>query len=480
MISSPPSFGYRNHLFVVYCLLFFVLYRAFVVIASYCGGQRRQQNLSSSLVAPGLFVLYLVWMLFLRLLLLVIMTSGCAASTPTPGGAQNAGSQTIGDGSGHSTSSDDLDEASELAVYDEGASEGSDGSSSPTDADYEGGDEGEDASIDDGFEDTSQEGDVVAQELPPHPFEGLDAAQLKARYLKDPTSLGTIALGRIRGGALINGVQMPEGEAWIVRQPKAAWGTQETIDAISHCINSVHKQFPETPKLYIGHISRKNGGRFPPHVSHQNGRDVDLGYYYSVDEGWYTRAHIKNLDRARTWALVKAFVVDTDVELIIIDRRIQALLREHAESIGEDSHWLDQIFGGKTRTLRPLIRHARGHATHIHVRFYSPIARETGRRIYTTLVKLKRIRPPTFYIRHRVRKGQTLAYLARRYRTSVRAIKRANRIRGTMIREGRVYRIPRKGGVASVEEEGPIVVPPRRLPPSKTSSPTQETIDHRP
>lgn len=426
-------------------------------------------------MARGLFVLYLVWMLFLCLLLLVMMTSGCAASTQTPGGAQNAGSQTSDDGSGDSTSGDSADGTSDGAVHDESGSEASGSENSTNAADFEGGDEGDDASIDDGFEDTDQEGDVVAQELPPHPHEGLDHAQLRAMYLKDPTSLGSVALGRIRGGALINGVQMPEGEAWIVRQPKAAWGTRETVEAISHCIDKVSKQFPDTHKLYIGHISRKNGGRFPPHVSHQNGRDVDLGYYYEGEEDWYTRAHIKNLDRARTWALVRAFVTDTDVELIIIDRRIQVLLREHAESIGEDSHWLDQLFGGKTRSLRPLIRHARGHATHIHVRFYSPIARETGRRIYQTLIKLKRIEPTTRYISHRVRKGQTLASLARRYRTTIRAIKRANRIRGTMIREGRVYRIPRKGGVASVEEEGPIVVPPRRLPPSKSSPPAPQT-----
>jgi penicillin-insensitive murein endopeptidase len=204
---------------------------------------------------------------------------------------------------------------------------------------------------------------------------------------------------------------------------------------------------------------------------------VDLSYYYTTDDPWYTRAHAKNLDRARTWALVKAFITETDVQYIFINHSIQRLLREHALSIGENPHWLDQIFGGKTATLRPIIRHARGHATHIHVRFYNPIAQETGRRLYPLLIKHKTIRPPTYYIRHRVRKGQTLSHLARRYNTSTRAIRRANRLRSNMIRAGRVYKIPRSGGVPRGMDE-PVTIPPRRLPPVEVAAPDAESPDH--
>ncbi len=322
--------------------------------------------------------------------------------------------------------------------------------------------------LDDGVEVEAPSKTAAVQKLPPHPLIGFSTKQLRSKYVKDPTSFGSISLGKIRGGALINGMKMPSGEGWIVRAPQFAWGNRETVDAISHCIKKVHSQFPDTPDLNIGHISRKRGGRFPPHRSHQNGRDVDLGYYYTSDDIWYAHANTKNLDRARTWALVRAFITDTDVELILIDRSIQSLLREHALRIGEDPHWLDQIFGGKTASMRPIIRHARGHATHIHVRFYSPVAQETGRRMYNTLIKIKNIHPPTYYIRHRVKKGQTLSHLARRYHTSQRSIRRANRLRGTMLREGRVYLIPRSGGVAPVDDE-PIVIPPRRLPPASSA-----------
>jgi len=43
---------------------------------------------------------------------------------------------------------------------------------------------------------------------------------------------------------------------------------------------------------------------------------------------------------------------------------------------------------------------------------------------------------------HRVRRGETLGHLAAKYRVSVSSIQRENRLRGTMIREGQVLRIP--------------------------------------
>jgi penicillin-insensitive murein endopeptidase len=331
--------------------------------------------------------------------------------------------------------------------------------------DRNGEEESDEAALDDGFEEDPPAAGAPLPEPAPHPLDGLSRAELKTMYLRDPLSIGAVSLGRIHGGSLVNGVQMPEGEAWVVRQPNFAWGTKETVDSIAHCITVVHQKFPSTPRLYIGHLSRKGGGRFPPHVSHQNGRDVDLGYYYSDEEPWYAKAHVKNLDRARTWALVRALVTDTDVELIIIANSIQQLLRAHALEIGEDPHWLDDLFGGKTATMRPLIRHARGHGTHIHVRFYSPIARETGRRMFSILTALQKIAPSSSYVSHRARKGDTLITLARRYRTTTRVIQRANKLRGNLLREGRVYRIPRQGAVEIVDE-GPVVVPPRRLPPS--------------
>jgi penicillin-insensitive murein endopeptidase len=69
--------------------------------------------------------------------------------------------------------------------------------------------------------------------------------------------------------------------------------------------------------------------------------------------------------------------------------------------------------------------------------------------------------PPT--VKHRVRSGETLGALARRYGTSVSAIKAANGLRSSFLRAGRSYTIPIR---RVPRDDGPILVPPRRLPPS--------------
>ena len=113
---------------------------------------------------------------------------------------------------------------------------------------------------------------------------------------------------------------MPTGDGWDLVDPGHAWGTRETVDNLSHCIDKVRSAFPGTGKMFIGHISAKRGGHLSPHVSHQSGRDVDVSYYYLDDSPWYTLARATNLDRPRTWAFVKALITDSDVEYIFMDR----------------------------------------------------------------------------------------------------------------------------------------------------------------
>ena len=51
-------------------------------------------------------------------------------------------------------------------------------------------------------------------------------------------------------------------------------------------------------------------------------------------------------------------------------------------------------------------------------------------------------KPPPEERRYRVRRGDTLGHIARRFRTSVSRIRRMNRIRGSLIRVGQVLRVP--------------------------------------
>ena len=158
---------------------------------------------------------------------------------------------------------------------------------------------------------------------------------------------------------------------------------------------------------------------------------------------------------------MRALITETDVRFILIDHSIQTLLREYAERIGENDDWLDAVFKGAAD--RPaLIRHAPGHATHLHVRFFNPVAQRSAQRLYPLLIEHKLIPPPNYFHYHRVRKGETLGKLAKRYSTSVKSIMRANGLRSTLIQARKVYKIPRQGTPPAPAVE----IPSRLLPPT--------------
>lgn len=212
----------------------------------------------------------------------------------------------------------------------------------------------------------------------------LDPEALEARYRDDPASLGPASLGSPTRGALIGGVELTSSDAVEVVTPLYNWGTARVIASIERAARRVRCRFPNHPPLRVGSISRERGGHLRPHRSHQSGLDADLGYFYTDGSTWYRRASADNLDRAATLTLLDALYDGGDVEYLFIDRRVKALLREYAQEHRPDL--LEPLFDG-TPPRAPLIRHARGHDTHVHVRFFDDAAKENGRRLMPVLIR---------------------------------------------------------------------------------------------
>lgn len=301
---------------------------------------------------------------------------------------------------------------------------------------------------------------------------------LDKRFCGDLASLGSISVGFAESGRMIGAVKMSQDPAWTLVVPEYAWGTQETVDYLSAAARLVKAQFPDSVPLRVNHIGKKDGGYVRPHRSHQSGRDVDLGFFYKNDvgPGGLPRAREKLIDPARNWALIRAIVTQTDVQVILADRRIQNVLYEHALAQGEDKEWLDSLFHAGTASL---VQHARRHRDHFHVRFFSPRSQELGRRVQPLLAK----RPDENKVSHRVRSGDTLGNIARKYGSSVRMIQRANGMRSTFLKLGRSLTVPMRGPCTQCPLPPPFVVPARRLPPQlktavATPEPTLTTASH--
>ncbi len=176
-------------------------------------------------------------------------------------------------------------------------------------------------------------------------------------------------------GVLKAGVLLPPGKHYNIKWEAGAWGTNKTIRSIQTGIAAYKKRMPGGPKVNIGDISKRGGGKFKPHSSHQHGRDVDIGYVLKGDDAKATRfrsANAKNLDVARTWRLIMSLIDTDEVVYVFVDHKLQKLLYEYArDERGASDEFLDEIFQyprGRRRA-HGIIRHWKGHVNHFHVRF---------------------------------------------------------------------------------------------------------------
>lgn len=177
-------------------------------------------------------------------------------------------------------------------------------------------------------------------------------------------------------GTLKVGVSLEPGKAYFIKRPHLAYGTATTVKAIKAAL-SRYKQSKAGkggPQVHVGDISARGGGPLKGHKSHQKGIDVDIGLVLKGEDANETRfrtGRVDNLDVARTWALIKAFVDNDDVRAVFLDYGLQKLLYEHAKKQKVSESTLEALFQyprGRGRSYG-IIRHWKGHKDHFHVRF---------------------------------------------------------------------------------------------------------------
>jgi LysM repeat protein len=179
------------------------------------------------------------------------------------------------------------------------------------------------------------------------------------------------SIGKPSRGRLANGVQLPPNPLlYTVRNPERSWGSSYMIENLQKAIAAFRQRTGFERELLICDISQQNGGRFRPHSSHRSGRDVDIRLPLRQDEPPGTvPATIAKVDWKATWNFIEALVATRAVKYIFLDRRRQRALYSAAQEAGESAEMLEKIiqYPGKSQTA--IVRHARGHIDHIHVRF---------------------------------------------------------------------------------------------------------------
>jgi len=203
----------------------------------------------------------------------------------------------------------------------------------------------------------------------------------------------------------------------------------------------------------IGDISRRNGGRFRPHRSHQHGLDVDMRYFLlgeQPEDYKYRFVSRANFDHPRVWTLLMHFYESGQTDRVFVDYRHQRRLYKYARrELNMTPAQIAPILSYPRGRYREdaLVRHVKGHYNHIHVRFKAPLARMLGR-LWTYREAIGMQRRIDFALRGQfdyvVRRGDTLSAIAAANSVTVRDLKAWNRLpRRTVLRPGRVLRVMR-------------------------------------
>ena len=159
-------------------------------------------------------------------------------------------------------------------------------------------------------------------------------------------------------------------------------GTGELVRLIERAAHEVAFRYPRA-QLTVGDLSRPGGGRFRPHVSHQSGRDVDIGFYMldrratPVNVHMFVRLNNKAMgiqwgnlykfDASRNWALIESLLSHptTDVQHVFVTNTIKRRLLAQAAKEGANPELLM-----RARRVITQPRHGAPHRSHFHVRIY--------------------------------------------------------------------------------------------------------------
>jgi LysM repeat protein len=132
------------------------------------------------------------------------------------------------------------------------------------------------------------------------------------RIRADSRQFTSSSIGTPQSGRLSRGFQLQNNPGYIVRNPTRAFGTEVSVEAISYAFTNLRLHFPQVTAVSIGDLSFATGGRMSPHLSHQTGRDADIGYFTTHDRGEGANGFIvaspENLDVVMTWYLFKSFI----------------------------------------------------------------------------------------------------------------------------------------------------------------------------
>jgi penicillin-insensitive murein endopeptidase len=239
--------------------------------------------------------------------------------------------------------------------------------------------------------------DQSAPHRPPPSDDG--AAFVQASFRTIDEKAPSQSIGGPNSGRLRNAAELPlNGFGYTLVTPgrRRNFGTDDLVEGLIDAAAKLKRSDAEAPPLSIGDLSARNGGNVSDHASHENGRDADLVFYWTDDQGkpvpsdafvpfddkgrGRRGAQKIRFDAARNWALVKTLlsspIIGDQVEYLFVSEGVERLLLRQAQQSGEDP-------GLIAHARRVLARPGPGvapHNDHFHLRLKPARPGPSGRR----------------------------------------------------------------------------------------------------
>jgi murein endopeptidase len=185
-----------------------------------------------------------------------------------------------------------------------------------------------------------------------------------------PGSVGTCNAGGLRGGVNLDHDGDRQGIGFVLPPGRTtSWGTPATVRHIRLCMSRYRSNHPKGAPVNIGDLSTKDGGHLGDHLSHQSGRDVDLGFLTKPPQsrGHFDReATAANLDVPKEWTVVQCLLDNPETQFIFASWTVVNTLKAYVLKRPALKGRYLKFFGNG------VIQGDNEHMTHLHVRFRCP------------------------------------------------------------------------------------------------------------
>jgi penicillin-insensitive murein DD-endopeptidase len=196
-------------------------------------------------------------------------------------------------------------------------------------------------------------------------------------------SLGYTNSGRLVGGKVFRDTPFMT-RLQVHRKSKVSWALPNLLTVLNRAARVVARKFPGS-MLEIGELSRKEGGRITSHLSHQSGRDADVGFYLTDLDGAPIRVPrflrclgtgdgrddpTIRFDDQRNWEFVRALLEDPNEEVrqIFIYAPLRARLLAYAAKVKAPRQLRAKAAAAMMQPVNAL-----PHDDHFHIRISCPL-----------------------------------------------------------------------------------------------------------